>query len=209
MIINADSRIRRAIYSADYLHRAKGGAGMRDVRNIKMKVCLIGEFAVGKTSLIQRYVYDTFTDRYIQTIGAKITKKALMLHYPELNTDLDVDLTIWDIMGERGFRELLKEAYFHGAQGLLAVCDLTRQDSFYELPTWIRAVEKVAGSVPIVFLGNKVDLVDDLTVEEDDMKMMGQSYDSSYLMTSALTGQNVETAFLDIAQRIAGEDVLA
>jgi small GTP-binding protein len=182
---------------------------MSNVRNIKMKVCLIGEFAVGKTSLIQRYVYDTFNDRYIQTIGAKITKKALLLRYPELSTSLDVDLTIWDIMGEKGFRELLKEAYFYGAQGLLAVCDMTRQDTYYELPTWISAVEKVAGTVPIVFLGNKTDLVDDRTVEDADMVMMGESYDTCYLLTSAKTGENVETAFLKIAERVAGEDVLA
>jgi small GTP-binding protein len=181
---------------------------MSEVRNIKMKVCLIGEFAVGKTSLIQRYVYDTFTDRYIQTIGAKITKKALLLRYPERNTNLDIDLTIWDIMGEKGFRELLKEAYFYGAQGLLAVCDMTRQDTYYELPTWISAVEKVAGTVPIVFLGNKTDLADERTVEEADMEMIGDSYDSCYLLTSALTGENVETAFLKIAERIAGEEAL-
>lgn len=182
---------------------------MSEVRNIKMKVCLIGEFAVGKTSLIQRYVYDTFSDRYIQTIGAKITKKALLLQYPERNTNLDVDLTLWDIMGEKGFRELLKEAYFHGAQGLLAVCDMTREDTYYELPTWISAVERIAGSVPIVFLGNKVDLTESRTVEENDMKMIGESYDSTYLLTSARTGRNVETAFMRIADEIAGKDVLA
>lgn len=179
------------------------------MRNIKMKVCLIGEFAVGKTSLIQRYVYDTFSDRYIQTIGAKITKKALLLKYPELSTNLDVDLTIWDIMGEKGFRELLKEAYFYGAQGLLAVVDMTREDTYYEIPTWINAVEKVAGTVPTVFLGNKIDLEHSKMVGEEDMKMIGESYQSPYLLTSARTGQNVERAFLEIAQRIAAKDVLA
>lgn len=182
---------------------------MSAVRNIKMKVCLIGEYAVGKTSLIHRYVYNTFSDRYIQTIGAKITKKALLLQYPERKTNLDVDLTIWDIMGEKGFRELLKEAYFYGAQGMLAVCDMTREDTYYELPTWISAVEKVAGSVPVVFLGNKIDLTESKTVEEHDMKIMGESYDSSYLLTSARTGRNVETAFMRIADKIAGKDVLA
>lgn len=178
------------------------------IRNIKMKVCLIGEFAVGKTSLIQRYVYNTFSDRYIQTIGAKITKKSLLLHYPELSTDLDIDLTLWDIMGEKGFRELLKEAYFYGAQGILAVCDVTREDTFYELPTWINSVEKVTGEIPMVFLANKIDLTDTIAVEEEDMRMMGESYDASYLPTSAKTGENVEAAFLDIARKVASEDVL-
>ncbi|MFQ6106686.1 MAG: Rab family GTPase [Thermoplasmata archaeon] len=181
---------------------------MSQTRNIKMKICLIGEFAVGKTSLIQRYVYDTFSDRYIQTVGAKITKKSLLLHYPDLSTDLDIDLTIWDIMGEKGFRELLKEAYFYGAQGILAVCDMTREDTFYELPTWINAVDKVTGRVPIVFLGNKIDLTDMRKVEDDDMKMMGDSYGSQYLLTSARTGENVENAFLEMAKMVADKDVL-
>ncbi|MFQ5883537.1 MAG: Rab family GTPase [Thermoplasmata archaeon] len=182
---------------------------MSETRNIKMKVCLIGDFAVGKTSLIQKYVYDTFSDRYIQTVGAKITKKSLLLQYPELRTDLDIDLTIWDIMGEKGFRELLKEAYFYGAQGLLAVCDLTREDTFYELPTWINAVDRVVGRIPTVFLGNKIDLTDSTCVKEDDMKMMGESYDSNYILTSAKTGENVEGAFLELAEIIAAKDVLA
>ncbi|MFQ6127652.1 MAG: Rab family GTPase [Thermoplasmata archaeon] len=182
---------------------------MNHVRNIKMKVCLVGEFAVGKTSLIQRYVYDTFSDRYIQTIGAKITKKSLLLHYPELETDLDIDLTIWDIMGAKGFRELLKEAYFYGAQGIMAVCDMTRQDTYYELPTWINSVEKVVGKIPIVFLGNKMDLTDSISVEEDDMGMMGGSYDSPYAFTSAKTGENVERVFLEMAKMVASKDVLA
>jgi GTPase SAR1 family protein len=86
---------------------------------------------------------------------------------------------------------------------------MTREDTYYELPTWISAVERIAGSVPIVFLGNKADLTESKTVEENDMKMIGESYDSSYLLTSARTGRNVETAFMRIADKIAGKDVLA
>jgi len=175
---------------------------------MKVKICLVGEGAVGKTSLIRKYVLDEFDDRYISTLGAKITKKELMVESPDNGSEIRIDMTIWDIMGEKGFRELLKEAYFYGAQGMLAVCDMTREDTYYELPTWISAVEKVAGSIPVVFLGNKIDLTESKTVEEDDMKMMGESYDSSYLLTSARTGRNVETAFMRIADKIAGKDVL-
>ncbi len=69
---------------------------------LKAKICLIGEAAVGKTSLIRRYVEDAFDDKYISTLGAKVSKKELVLDSP--SGPLNVDMTIWDIMGEKGFR---------------------------------------------------------------------------------------------------------
>jgi len=88
--------------------------GSKPKKRIKVKICLVGEYAVGKTSLIQRFVVDTFQDRYIPTIGTKITKAFIPLK--QGNENVQVDMTIWDIMGEKGFRELLKDAYFDGAQ---------------------------------------------------------------------------------------------
>src|SRR3972149_6589742 len=93
-------------------------------KHVKAKICLVGDVAVGKTSLIKRFVHDQFEDRYISTLGAKVSKKEIVIQGN--GAAVDVDMTIWDIMGEKGFRELLKEAYFHGAQGVLAVCDVTR-----------------------------------------------------------------------------------
>src|SRR2546428_898478 len=90
-----------------------------DRQKMKVKVCLVGEGAVGKTCLIRRFIQDQFDDRYISTLGAKVSKKEIKVD--GANGGMDVDMTIWDIMGEKGFRELLKEAYFHGAQGVLAV----------------------------------------------------------------------------------------
>ncbi len=80
---------------------------------MKVKVCLIGEAAVGKTSLIRRFVLDNFDDKYIQTLGTKVSKKELASPSPDGSGDLKIDMTIWDIMGQKGFRELLKEAYFY------------------------------------------------------------------------------------------------
>src|SRR5512136_2366545 len=106
---------------------------MTEVQRIKTKVCLVGEAAVGKTSLIRRYVLDEFEDRYITTLGAKVSKKELLLDSKEKDLKIAMDMTIWDIMGEKGFRDLLKEAFFHGARGILAVCDLTRYSTLKEL----------------------------------------------------------------------------
>src|SRR5712691_8911159 len=91
-----------------------------EVKRMKVKVCLIGEAAVGKTSLIRRFVLDNFDDKYIQTLGTKVSKKELVSPSPDASGELKIDMTIWDIMGQKGFRELLKEAYFYGAREILA-----------------------------------------------------------------------------------------
>lgn len=169
---------------------------------MKMKICLVGEGAVGKTSLIRRYVLDEFDDRYISTLGAKITKKELVIGNSTDGNSIHVDMTIWDIMGEKGFRELLKEAYFHGAQGILAVADVTRRNTLSDLDSWISAIETVTGRIPIHFLANKIDLSDQLAFTESELHGMSENYGSPYLFTSAKTGENVEKAFLDIAGTI-------
>src|SRR3989475_12953349 len=117
---------------------------MPEMRRIKTKVCLAGEAAVGKSSLIRRFVQDDFEDRYITTLGAKVSKREIVFDMPD-RKKLQMDITIWDIMGEKGFRDLLKEAFFHGAKGVLAVADLTRRKTLEELDDWIRSEESGVG----------------------------------------------------------------
>ena len=176
---------------------------MAELQRMKVKVCLVGEGAVGKTALIRRFIHDQFDDRYISTLGAKVSKKELVVKNPKGDGDIAIDMTIWDIMGEKGFRELLKEAYFHGAQGILAVCDVTRKDTLGELHDWIAAVHKVTGQIPIQFLANKIDLDKQRAVSEDDVRKIAEVHKSPYLFTSAKTGQNVETGFQGLASQIA------
>jgi len=111
---------------------------MPEAQRIKTKVCLVGEAAVGKTSLIRRFVQDEFDDRYITTLGAKVSKREMAFEAKD-RTKIHMDMTVWDIMGEKGFRDLLKEAFFHGAKGVVAVCDLTRYSTLKELDTGCRA----------------------------------------------------------------------
>ncbi len=101
---------------------------------LKTKVCLVGDNAVGKTSLVRRYVLDQFDDRYLSTLGAKVTKKELRLDNPKGGGAVLVRLTIWDIMGQPSFRELLRDAYFRDAQAALAVADVTRRETLDQLP---------------------------------------------------------------------------
>ena len=144
-----------------------------DRQKMKVKICLVGEGAVGKTCLIRRFVHDQFEDRYISTLGAKVSKKEIVIQGN--GAAVDVDMTIWDIMGEKGFRELLKEAYFHGAQGVLAVCDVTRKETLTDLEEWIAAVVKVTGNIPVELLANKVDLKDERVVSDGDVKSLADS----------------------------------
>jgi len=176
-------------------------AAIAQVRHVKAKVCLVGDIGVGKTSLIKRYVLDAFDDRYIATIGTKVTKKTVPCLWR--GQEARMDLVIWDIMGEKGFRQLLKESYFEGAQGVLAVCDLTRRDTLQDLYSWIDLARANAGAVPAVFLGNKADLRSRTVVEEAELAAAAEPLGAPYMFTSAKTGLNVERAFAGLAERVA------
>lgn len=170
-------------------------------KRMKAKICLVGEAAVGKTSLIRRYVKDVFSDEYIATMGTKVTKKDVEI-LDDRYGHVQVNLIIWDIMGDKGFRELLREAFFQGAKAIMAVCDVTRSETLSEMRTWIQSVSKVAGTVPTQILANKIDLEQQMEFDENDVKRMSESYESGYLLTSAKTGENVEKAFVEIARAI-------
>ena len=92
---------------------------MMSTKNVRIKICLVGDGGVGKTSLIGRYVYDIFSDKYLPTIGTKVTRKELLLRYPSKRLQVKMDAMIWDIMGQKLFKSLLHESYFIGARGIL------------------------------------------------------------------------------------------
>src|SRR3972149_259575 len=170
---------------------------MPETRRMKTKVCLVGEAAVGKTSLIRRYVLDEFEDKYITTLGAKVSKKELAFDLPDRDLAVQMDMTIWDIMGEKGFRDLLKEAFFHGAKGILAVCDITRYSTLKELDDWVQSVFNVVGEIPVVYAVNKVDLTDEVMVMYGDREIQQstRAFDAPYFFTSARSGDQVDDAF--------------
>lgn len=161
----------------------------------KLKVCLVGDLGVGKTSLVRRYVIDQFDDKYIATIGTKVTKKDITMNNPKSGKDEFVSVLIWDIMGQPSFREILRESYFYGAQGALCVCDITDKDTFGELRYWIKAMTATAGQIPMVVIGNKVDLREKAQVTLGELKSFAEGLNSPAIMTSAKTGENVEKAF--------------
>ena len=174
---------------------------MPQAEEMKVKICLVGEGAVGKTSLVRRFVSDEFDDRHIKTMGAKVSKKKIAVRLED-GSRVEMNMTIWDIMGQQTFRDIMKEAFFYGAQGILAVCDVTRSDTLSELHGWVKAVYTVTGDVPAYFLANKVDLKDQISFDEQELREVAEKYDSPYSYTSAKTGENIQQAFQHLAEMI-------
>lgn len=162
-------------------------------RNYILKLCLLGDGAVGKTSLVRRYVYDVFDDKYISTFGTKVTKKSLV------SGDAQIDLMIWDILGQK-VHGTLHAAYYKGAAGALAVCDYSRPETMRSLPAWIDDFRSVVGNVPVIVLGNKADLPK--AFEYAELKAFVEPMGCEVLETSAKTGQNVELAFAAMSRKL-------
>src|SRR5438128_6418255 len=142
---------------------------MTKQKQLKSKVCLVGAKGVRKTSLISRDTINMYYEGYLTTLGTHVTKKEARILLPEYDLLVDIDMTIWDIMGEKGFRELLKDAYFYGANGILAVADLTRRGTLDNLDDWIDGVEDVVGKVPILIAVNKSELTANARFREIDI----------------------------------------
>lgn len=173
---------------------------MNTKKNVSSKICLIGDGGVGKTSLIGRYVHDKFDAKYLQTIGTKVSRKEIVFDCTQSQVEVNLGAMIWDIMGQKAFRSLLQDAYFHGANGIIAVCDLTQRQTLESLNEWIDSITQVAGKIPTVILANKSDLNDEKQFGEDELRMLAESLDSPFLYTSAKTGENVDDAFLAIGR---------
>ncbi len=178
-----------------------------DTTIVRRKVCLVGEQGVGKTSLIHRFVTGEFDPRYLRTLGAAVSKKTIALPRAD-GSRVQVELVVLDIMGKRTFLQVFEDAYLSGAAGVVAVFDLTHRDTLRELGAWLAAVRKTVGPIPTVVLGNKADLQDRVEVRDEDIASVLGPFGLWYVRTSAKSGENVEEAFLGLAQElVAGQDV--
>ncbi|MEK6851496.1 MAG: Rab family GTPase [Candidatus Thermoplasmatota archaeon] len=174
---------------------------MPETLKMKAKVALIGDAAVGKTSLIRRFVQDEFSDKYLHTVGTKVTKVNLTI--PQgVDTEVDMDVAIFDIMGQKGFKDLVKETFFLDAQGIVAVCDMTNRASLDALADWIATALEVAGEVPVYILVNKVDLQEKAQFGEEAIAKAAKPWEAPFVYTSAKTGESVDDAFNALAIEI-------
>ncbi len=167
------------------------------MERVKMKICAVGEEAVGKTSLIRRFVTDVFDGEYVRTFGTLLSKKTVEVEGPKRQPTV-VDVVLWDIMGQRGFMDLLKDAYFWNANGVFAVVDITRRKSLKALYGWLGEVFNAVESPSVVILANKSDLRDQREVPQEDLETLSEAYDAPFYFTSAKTGDNCDLAFEDL-----------
>ena len=132
---------------------------------IQKKICMLGAFAVGKTSMVARLLDNTFSDRYLTTVGVKIGKKVLAAK------GQDVTLILWDLAGEDEFQKV-QMTYFRGASGYLLVVDGTRRQTLETAVMLRDRVESAVGAVPFIVVVNKSDLAAEWEVADEDIEAM-------------------------------------
>src|SRR5262245_12504498 len=159
---------------------------------IQKKICMLGSFAVGKTSLVSRFVSSIFSEKDHTTVGVKIDKKTLTLD------DKDVVLILWDIYGQDDF-QTVHESYLRGASGYLLVIDGTRRATLEIAHSLHKMAQQVAGPVPFLVVLNKADLQSEWEVDDKGLwKLVERG--ASVVRTSAKTGEGVEETFAKLAR---------
>lgn len=158
---------------------------------IQKKVCMLGAFAVGKTSLVARYVRGVFSDKYLTTVGVKIDRKDLRVGAQDLT------LLLWDLHGDDEYQPL-RPSHLRGSAGYLLVADGTRRDTLDQALLLQRRVEAELGSVPWLLVLNKLDLASEWEIDERRRAELGPGV----VLTSARTGQGVEEAFQWLGARV-------
>lgn len=161
---------------------------------LQKKICMLGGFSVGKTSLVRRFVQSIFSDAYLTTVGVKIDKKSVAL------PNRTVDLILWDLAGEDDIGSF-RVSNVRGATGLVLVADGTRAATLAVALTLRERAEAAFGAMPFVLLFNKSDLSDRWEVSDREIDEFRQLGWKIYL-TSALSGKHVDDAFHQLASMV-------
>ena len=162
--------------------------------DIEKKILLLGEPAVGKTSLVRRFVIDKFSDRYLATIGTKTSRKLMEFDFPDLGLHVRLQIYIWDVFGQQGMPRAYR-IYFKGAEAAILVFDTTRPMTFEALDRWGDTLKSICGPVPGVIACNKADLDRQAKITDGAIAKRAASLGMESMFTSAKTGANVEEAF--------------
>jgi Ras-related protein Rab-11A len=171
---------------------------MRDVvAEYTYKVVVLGDPAVGKTSLVRRHAKGKFGFDSKPTLGVDITTK----HY-KLEGGLILSLSVWDVAGQE-FSSSMRHQYYQGASAGMLVFDLTRPESFLHAKMWyVDLRDNLQQRVPVVLIGNKKDLPDQRAVTGGEAIDLADGYGFKYIETSAMTGENVDRAFYNLVAQI-------
>jgi len=170
---------------------------------LQKKICLLGLYGVGKTSLIQRFVYNRFDDLYLTTIGVKVSQKILPSLQNSEGKNIRHNFLIWDIEGGEKNHFPVRN-YLTGAAGAIFVADLTRLDTIEELVKLVEGFHSVCPERVAVFAGNKLDLGSPDSDAVHKLEKIAGSFKSHFFLTSARTGEKVEDLFFSLSHSLAG-----
>ena len=170
------------------------------------KITIVGDSAVGKTSLIKRYTTNTFEKDYISTLGMQFSR------YKETLSGIMVELFLWDLAGQESFNTL-RDRFYKGSSGAIIVFSLAPEEieTYRHIDKWLSNIKEACGNIPIVLFGNKADLVDqdalatspNYETSDVHVKKFAQDHNiSEYFRTSALTGQGVIEAFQTLVRKL-------
>jgi len=162
------------------------------LNTIAKKICLLGEFAVGKTSLVRRFVYNQFSDRYISTIGVKVSRKTIVV--PGHGDEVELTMMLWDLAGSQEF-DRVRASYLRGAAGAVLVCDLTRADTLDGMQAYADVLRGINPAVRFAVAANKRDLAQERQLSPGDVEAVAAGLSAPWHLTSAKTGDEVETLF--------------
>ena len=163
---------------------------------IQKKICMLGAFAAGKTSLVSRYVRNTFSEKYLTTVGVRIERKDVRAGGHEL------DLILWDLHGEDEFQKI-RASYLRGAAGCILVVDGTRPATLDTARRLHQEARAALGDVPCVYALNKADLQDEWAIDAAVLNEL-RAHESLVVATSAKTSLGIEDAFAALVRKIAG-----
>ncbi|GAH51697.1 unnamed protein product [marine sediment metagenome] len=162
------------------------------------KVIVIGDPAVGKTSLLTKFAKNQFEEKYLPTVGVNIVKEPIELK----ERNATINLMFWDVAGQPQFY-MLHRPYFNGADGMILVFDITRSSTFSNINNWYNSAVKYGLSgIPRILIGNKIDLKDERKIILPMAEHLSEKLNAPYFETSALTGETVKEVFQKIAELV-------
>lgn len=168
---------------------------------VGVKLCLVGDAAVGKTCLVTRYIFRRHERRYLRTYRARIFRKRLRADFGDGGQGVLVDLELWDAPGHPTLFSVLHDVYFHRADGVLVACDAARPRTIQDVPFWIKAVRRAIPKADTRILVNKADRLRGRQPLQS-MPRLARSLHAPWAIVSAATGRNVEGAFTGLIGEI-------
>jgi len=166
---------------------------------LSKKICLLGDFAVGKTSLMRRFLYHFFDDQYTSAIGVKVSRKSVAIN---VGTGVvELAMLVWDLAGSEAFDQM-RASYLRDASGAVLVCDLTRPETLTNLSGYVDAMRQVSPDARFVVAANKLDLIGERRIGEAELQQFARRVPAACFLASAKTGEAVDTLFQELGRSL-------